>query len=232
MSKSVITMAATLVAVLSGVLAAGPTEGGEMGMEEATSIYTRLCTTCHGKDGKAQTDMADNLIVKPTNFTLGVYRYGDTTGELFSVIKNGTPNGMAAYGSMLDDEKIHQLVRYVRGFSSIDEASARNSPPVAENPVKFDVSSVRRGKQLFARHCALCHGKDGRGDTQMREFLKTHPANLIDDRWIYGGRDGDIFDVIKNGRTDRDMEAFADRLSDERIWHVVNYLRYLGGKRL
>jgi mono/diheme cytochrome c family protein len=33
--------------------------------------------------------------------------------------------------------------------------------------------------------------------------------------------------VIKDG-TEYDMEAFGDRLSDERIWHVVNYVRSLG----
>lgn len=101
----------------------------------------------------------------------------------------------------------------------------------AENPVAFTMSSIKRGKRLYASHCVLCHGKDGRGDTQMREFLKTYPANLVDQQWIYGDRDGDIFEVIKNGKPDRDMEAFGTRLSDERIWQIVHYLRYMGGKR-
>ena len=65
----------------------------------------------------------------------------------------------------------------------------------------------------------------------MREFLKTYTANLVDQQWIYGDRDGDIFEVIKNGKPDRDMEAFGTGLSDERIWQIVHYLRYMGGKR-
>ena len=103
--------------------------------------------------------------------------------------------------------------------------------PVLENPIAFSMSNIKRGKQLYAGHCALCHGGDGSGDTQMREFLKIHPANFLDQRWTYGARDGDLFKVIKQGKIDRDMPAFAHELTDERIWQTIHYIRYLGGKR-
>ena len=111
---------------------------------------------------------------------------------------------------------------------------ATSTPILAQpvqSPLAFTMDSIKRGKSLYASHCAICHGADGNGDTQMREFLKTHPANLIDEQWTYGSSDGEIFHVIKHGRTDRDMEAFENKLSDERIWLVINYIRYMGGKR-
>lgn len=103
-------------------------------------------------------------------------------------------------------------------------AQARN------NPIPLTMQSIRKGKQLYARYCTLCHGADGKGDTQMREFLKTAPANFTDQQWVYGDGDAQLFDVISNGRLDRDMEAFAEKMSEERIWHVINYLRFLNGQ--
>ena len=113
-------------------------------------------------------------------------------------------------------------------FADKDQSSTLQAQ---DNPVDFTMHSIKRGKRLYASHCVLCHGAEGTGDTQMREFLKTHPANLADLSWIYGDRDSDIFEVIKTGRTDREMPAFDDQLSDERIWQVINYIRYLGGAR-
>ena len=65
----------------------------------------------------------------------------------------------------------------------------------------------------------------------MREFLKTPPADLSDAQWTYGNDDAAVFDVIKQGRTARDMPAFNEQLDDERIWQVTDYIKYLGGKR-
>lgn len=101
----------------------------------------------------------------------------------------------------------------------------------AANPFDFDIATIKRGRQFYAVHCVRCHGVDGRGDTEMREFLKTAPADLTDDQWLYGAGDGAVFDVIASGRSERDMPAFGAELDDESIWQVVHYLRYLGGKR-
>jgi cytochrome c553 len=32
------------------------------------------------------------------------------------------------------------------------------------NPVAADETSIARGKQLFATHCAMCHGAEGKGN--------------------------------------------------------------------
>ena len=99
------------------------------------------------------------------------------------------------------------------------------------NPLNFDINTIKRGRQFYTIHCVTCHGKNGRGDTEMREFLKTPPSDLTDGQWIYGGHDSMIFNVISSGREERDMPAFQEKLSAESIWYVVSYLRYLGGDR-
>ncbi len=99
------------------------------------------------------------------------------------------------------------------------------------NPQEFSVATIKRGRQLYTVHCVTCHGKDGRGDTEMREFLKTPPADLTDDQWVYGGHDAAVYDAIYTGREERDMPGFRDKLTEERTWSVVSYIRYLGGER-
>lgn len=95
-----------------------------------------------------------------------------------------------------------------------------------ENPVVPSPESVARGKALYLRYCRTCHGFDGRGQTDMIEFLSYPPSDLTDDEWRHGRSDGEIFAVIRDGTMD-DMEAFGDRLSEEQLWHVVNYVRTL-----
>lgn len=112
----------------------------------------------------------------------------------------------------------------VRGADSQSSNAA-----LAETP--FNVASIKRGRAHYAVHCMSCHGKEGRGDTEMREFLKTPPADLTDEVWFYGGAPETIFAVIKDGRLERDMPGFADKLSDERIAQIMAYMQYMAGAR-
>lgn len=132
--------------------------------------------------------------------------------------------------TMLNRTACLVLLCFSLSAGSAEETETSKSATIS-NPLAFDMKSIKRGRAFYTQHCVLCHGQDGKGDTQMREFLKTHPANLSDDQWIYGHRDSDIFDVIKQGRTERDMPAFEQQLNDERIWQLMHYLRYLGGDR-
>lgn len=194
-------------------------------------IYTRNCVTCHGLDGKGKTDMTESLAIKPNDFTLGKFKFGNSDGEIFSVIKHGTKGGMVPYAEKLKEPQIWHLVNYVRSLGPMDDGKPKVviEDEILENPIESDYASQGRGQQFYVRFCITCHGKDGKGDTEMREFLDTAPSDLTDDAWLYGDRDGDIFKIIKEG-TENEMEAFEDRLADDRIWHIVNYLRTLAKK--
>jgi mono/diheme cytochrome c family protein len=39
-------------------------------------------------------------------------------------------------------------------------------------------ASIASGKELFGRHCASCHGEDGKGSGPAAAALKNQPANL------------------------------------------------------
>ena len=96
-----------------------------------------------------------------------------------------------------------------------------------DNPIAMSEESVAAGRIVYARFCRSCHGPEGKGDGGGAPE-DAMPSNLIDDDWDYGSSDGEIFTSIRNGvPPDYFMEPWEGRITDEDIWHTVNYLRNL-----
>jgi copper transport protein len=95
------------------------------------------------------------------------------------------------------------------------------------NPFLSDETSLKIGQQVFTENCAVCHGEAGRGNGPAAAGLTLKPPD-------YGNghldihTDGDIFYWIQNGISQGSpMPAFKDKLTDDQIWNVVNYVRRL-----
>jgi mono/diheme cytochrome c family protein len=103
--------------------------------------------------------------------------------------------------------------------------SAAQSPPaILKNPIASTGESVAAGKQTYTRSCAPCHGTSGQGGPG-NDLIPAAP-DLTDAAWDHGSTDGEIFVSIKDGiPPDFNMTPFKDRLKDDEIWNVVNYLR-------
>ncbi|MGE0103341.1 MAG: cytochrome c [Blastocatellales bacterium] len=97
-----------------------------------------------------------------------------------------------------------------------------------KNPVPIDAESIEAGKKLYQRFCASCHGPKGKGDGGMALSGGT-PSDLTDDDWDYGSTDGEIFIVIRDG-VSSDMLGYKEKLKDEQIWQIVNFIRDIGRK--
>jgi cytochrome c553 len=75
------------------------------------------CKQCHGMSGKGDGSMSPNLNPKPRNFTCESTMDQISDGQLFWIIKNGSKGtAMPAY-SRLSDQKIWQLIQYIRSLS-------------------------------------------------------------------------------------------------------------------
>lgn len=101
-----------------------------------------------------------------------------------------------------------------------------------KNPVAADDASVSAGQKVFVRVCAMCHGQTGKGDGPVVKALKpeaTKPSDLTDDKWDHGSTDGEMFVAIRDGNGA--MAGQQNRVSDQDIWHVVNYIRNLGSPK-
>jgi mono/diheme cytochrome c family protein len=98
--------------------------------------------------------------------------------------------------------------------------------PLPANPVTADDNSIKRGAELYAINCQMCHGTSGQGDGPVAAFLvKFKPANLTSPL-IKAFSDGQIFMTITNGVPER-MPALNENLTVSERWDVVNYVRTL-----
>ena len=87
-----------------------------------------------------------------------------------------------------------------------------------ENPAE----SLQNGKMLYNRNCASCHGKKGLGDGPKARMLDTFSGDFSGD-FYQNQTDGEHFYKTKYGRGE--MPAYEGKISDEDIWHMVNYMR-------
>jgi mono/diheme cytochrome c family protein len=81
-----------------------------------------FCRACHGVDGKGLGTDLDYSTFKgplPRNFTDRIWQQARTDGELFWILKNGSPGtDMAPFIPLvLTEEEAWQVLTYVRSFS-------------------------------------------------------------------------------------------------------------------
>ena len=104
-----------------------------------------------------------------------------------------------------------------------------------KNPIPADAESVSAGQKIYSKACMMCHGQTGKGDGPIAKTLKpeaTKPSSLVDDQWDYGSTDGEMFVAIRDGIGPKfEMKVQKGKISDQEIWHLVNYVRSLASKQ-
>lgn len=91
-----------------------------------------------------------------------------------------------------------------------------------KNPVPADEKSVAAGGKLFEIYCAVCHGKEGKGDGLVGAKLALKPYDLSADM-TKARSDGFIWGYLTFGGAV--MPTYGNDLSPTERWHVVNYVR-------
>ena len=89
-------------------------------IENGKALYNGkgTCFNCHGKDGGGDGAGALGLDPAPRNFQHHGFWRHRTEGEIFWVIKHGSPGtGMAGFGNVLTDEEIWAIIQYERSFA-------------------------------------------------------------------------------------------------------------------
>lgn len=231
-------LAATFVCVLFAQLANAQlaTKSGNLATGE--KVYQEICFACHGLKGDGKGPSWFNTKPNPQVFINAVYMSRLTDEYMFNVVKYGKlavlnrqiPNkkfeslAMPAFGQVLDDKQIHELIKFERALS-------QGGPQSAEM------------REIFNDACAVCHGKSGRGDGE-RAFAKQpapkyfvseaqpSPMNLTDPQLMARFNDDFLFSLIKKGKIGAitedgfdTMQPFGQVLSDKEIWSVIRYVR-------
>ena len=117
-------------------------------------------------------------------------------------------------------------------------AAAPANAATLANPVASTPASIAAGRKAYDANCASCHGDKAQGATKagiaisiIEESGGRQAPDLTDDQWDHGGSDGQVYSVIKRGVPPTMMAGWDGRLTDDEIWHIVNYIRSLGPNR-
>lgn len=76
-------------------------------------------------------------------------------------------------------------------------------------------------KANWTKHCAKCHGEDGKGQTSMGRRLKA--KDYTDLKVQASFKDLEAFKITKEGKNR--MRGYAELLSDQEIKDLVVYVR-------
>ncbi|MBT5985278.1 MAG: c-type cytochrome, partial [Nitrospina sp.] len=205
-------------------------------IKEGGEIYIKNCFLCHGDllDGKGI--FGESFIPSPANFIQKDSVVSKTPAYAFwRIIKGGKGlpekfapwnSAMPAWEGVLSEEEIWKTIHYINEtVKDSKQALTKNQKP-----------SLKRGKQIYIKKCAFCHGEKGKGDGPSAEYTFPQPRNLtkghIKIRSTSFGKiptDQDLFNAITNGMRGTTMPGWK-HLSKEDRQSLILYIKSLSKK--
>jgi mono/diheme cytochrome c family protein len=111
--------------------------------------------------------------------------------------------------------------------TSLDATLAREAPK-GPNPVPINDANLIEGINLYAQHCALCHGTAA-GDSSASPVAKglyPRPPQLATDG-VEDDAEGISFWKIKHGIRWTGMPSWGGALTDQQIWTLALFLKHM-----
>ena len=197
-------------------------------------VFAQRCAVCHGPDGRGNGPAAPSLIPRPRDFTMGHFKYKSTPagappsdGDLIRVVTDGLQaSAMPYFRDILSGEEIQAVIAHVMTLSPV----FRDPPPpaiVVPPRVPTEEAGLARGRVLFQRLCATCHGADGRAQVVLKD-AKDYPviARDLTAPWTFrgGSHPEDIWLRLTTGLPPGPMPSVADQTTPDERWDLVNYV--------
>ncbi len=94
------------------------------------------CFVCHGNTGKGDGPSGAELNPRPRNFTNPRFQEIRTDGELFWVIRNGSPGTrmFSYFPAIIDEEDSWAVIHYLRTLPLEAQKEAAQKPAGSDNP--------------------------------------------------------------------------------------------------
>jgi len=124
---------------------------------DGAALYVQYCNACHGERSGGGIGVP---LTSPQNLIPDDY--------VRKTIRNGRPGRVMPAFAALTDEDVDAIVKHVQSLHG------GKPPSYANTPVK---GNLKHGKDLFAQHCAACHGDNGQGGEGTGVTL-SRPRNL------------------------------------------------------
>ena len=94
----------------------------------------------------------------------------------------------------------------------------------ARNPVPASAEAIADGLAHFADHCAICHGNDGSGNTEIGKSLSPRVPDMRKAE-TQNLSDGELFYIIENGVKLTGMPAWGHEDANDN-WKLVHFIRH------
>ena len=105
--------------------------------------------------------------------------------------------------------------------------AAVGSPQAAPSAkaVKPTAASQDKAKKLYAMDCAMCHGDNGDGKTDLATSMQVTLSDWTDPKPLADKSDQELFDVIRKGKGDKMPPEDAGRAKDDDVRNLIIYIR-------
>jgi mono/diheme cytochrome c family protein len=184
---------------------------------DGTTLYGTFCAACHGPSGQGM--RYPGMAAFPA---IGNRDFLERASDYFirEAIRRGRPGRrMPAWGELeggLRPREIDALVVFLREMGGVDR------PHPDERPRRWVRADPGRGRPLYIRNCAPCHGERGEG----REG-----TSLANSAFLETATDTYLIETIRNGRRGTSMPAYGEPspvrqlLSQGEIESIVAHIR-------
>lgn len=114
-----------------------------------------------------------------------------------------------------------------------DGTLPKPEPVAGAVPTAADLA--KKVDEKYAQFCVLCHGADGKAQTDAGKALAVHPRDFTDAEWQKNTPDSEIAKVIKDGGASIGkspfMAAWGAMISDDELPLMVKKVRSFSGKK-
>jgi mono/diheme cytochrome c family protein len=93
-----------------------------------------------------------------------------------------------------------------------------------QNPFSRDPDAWRQAREHYLDHCAVCHGNDGKGQTDVGRNMYPRVPDLTSSE-VQNRGDGALFYIIQNGVRWTGMPAWKGEHSPDDTWKLVSFVR-------
>jgi cytochrome c oxidase cbb3-type subunit II len=168
-------------------------------------LYARNCASCHGARGEGNGPGAAALSPHPVN--LAEHEY--TLDRLSFALWNGVAGTAMPAWRDLPAQDLADIAQVVRGFHTNQVEPAL--------PQAF----TDLGSQVYASHCAQCHGENGAGDGPAANRFPIAPTSFRKQRPSQSAS----LQALRNGVEGTPMAPWTAELPEAELSAVANYVR-------
>ncbi len=247
-----------VVSLLAAAALAGGARAAAQGRDlqaDGKQVYEEYCIGCHGANGDGKGPAADMLIVKPRDFTKGIFKFRSTPSgtlptdeDLYKIISRGVYRTSMPSWSLLSEHQRLAVIEYVKHFYPEWKERGPGTPIYVPPPPEWlgSEKSVKRGAELYDMlGCAACHGQTGEGNGSSAASLAPDawgnpqkPFNFTLGNLKSGPTPQDVYRTFMTGVGGTAMPSFGDIFGEpdnESIfegdaWNLVSYILSLRKK--